>query len=194
MAAGYCLGPLFLQPPQRRQKTLLLLGLMCIGLFLMLRLGNFYGDPKPWLPQKNWAFTLFAVLNCAKYPPSLLYLLMTLGLMFACLALLEWRKMQRFGIPLIVFGKTPLFFYVIHLPLIHGAALADSSIRGLPVDWLFTGSARSPIPSVPASGYGYDLAAVYAIWLALLMLLYPICAAFVRIKRRHRQLPWLKYL
>ncbi len=194
MAAGYSLGPLMLQPAQRRQTVMLVLGLLCLGLFLLLRLSNLYGDPKPWAPQKNWAFTLFSVLNCKKYPPSLLYLLMTLGLMFVCLAVFEWHKIQQYMAPLINFGKAPLFFYVIHLPFIHGAALAAAYFRGLPVDWLFAGSSRSLFPSIPAPEYGYDLATVYVIWLTLLVLLYPLCCFFIGLKRRYPQLPWLKYI
>ncbi|MGR9087249.1 MAG: DUF1624 domain-containing protein [Gammaproteobacteria bacterium] len=194
MAAGYCLAPIFLQPPKRRQSALLLLGLASIGAFLLLRLGNFYGDPKPWQPQYSPAFTVFSVLNCTKYPPSLLYLLMTLGMMFIGLALFDRFSTPRRADPLLNFGKAPLFFYMIHLPLIHGAALVSTLVKGLPVDWLIDGSGRSTIPSVPSPEYGFDLPVIYAIWLALLLLLYPLCLAFVQIKRKHRHLPWLQYL
>jgi uncharacterized membrane protein len=194
MAAGYCFGPVFLLPEQRRRRALLLTGGLCAVVFLLLRLTNLYGDPKPWMPQKNWVFTVLSVLNCIKYPPSLLYLLMTLGMMFVCLALFDKDKVQRMGRPLIVFGKSPLFFYLIHLPLIHGAMLAATWLRGLPVDWLATGSGRSPLPKLPAPEFGYSLPAVYAFWLALLVLLYPVSYGIVEIKRKYRHISWLAYL
>lgn len=194
MAAGYGLGALFLQPEQRRRRALMLMGVLCLGLFLLLRLTNLYGDPKPWTLQKDWVFTILSVLNCTKYPPSLLYLLMTLGMMFICLVLFDKDKVQKLGRPLIVFGKAPLFFYLIHLPLIHGAMLAVTRFRGLPVDWLVSGTARSLLPKIPSPEFGYSLPAVYAFWLALLLLLYPVCYGFVEIKRKYRHVSWLTYL
>jgi uncharacterized membrane protein len=193
MAAGYCFGPVFLPEEARRRRSLLLLGGLCLGLFLLLRLSNLYGDPKPWTSQKDWVFTLLSVLNCTKYPPSLLYLLMTLGMMFLCLVVFDKGKIQRMGRPLIVFGKAPLFFYLIHLPLIHGAMLAATRLRGLPAEWLI-GSARAPFPKLPAPEFGFSLPAVYAIWLGLLLLLYPVCYGFVEIKRKFRHIVWLTYL
>jgi uncharacterized membrane protein len=178
MVAGYCAGPLFLQPVETRQTRLALMGIAAITLFLILRMTNTYGDPQPWLPQKNGMMTVFSVLNCEKYPPSLLYLLMTLGLMFLALALFEWKKTHRFGFLLIGFGKAPLLFYLVHILLIHGAAYAITLYRGLPADWLVSGSAKMPFPEIPAPGYGFDLAIVYAIWLVLLVALYPLCSAY----------------
>jgi len=194
MAAGYWLGPVFFKAPRPRKTILLLLGFGFITAFVILRLNNIYGDPKPWLPQKDSLFTLFAVLNCEKYPPSLLYLLMTLGLVFLGLALFEWNKLHRYCRPLITLGRVPLFFYLIHIPLIHGAALAFVQLRGLPIDWLFRGSGRLPFPTMPTSEYGYDLTTVYGIWLLLLTLLYPACYAYAWFKQRHREIQWLTYI
>jgi hypothetical protein len=87
-----------------------------------------------------------------------------------------------------------LFFYLIHLPLIHGAALAFAQLRGLPVDWLFRGSGLLPFPTMPTSEYGYDLTMVYGVWLVLLILLYPACYAYAWFKQRHREIQWLTYL
>ena len=192
MAAGYCLGPVFLE--QNRHTILFRLGLFCLALFLVLRLGNLYGDPHPWAPQKNGLFTLFSMLNFEKYPPSLLYLLVTLGLMFIGLALFESLKLQIIRQPLLIVGKAPLFFYLLHIYLIHGAALAVTHYRGLPVDWLLTGSAGTPYPAIPSPEYGYDLPTVYGVWLALLVLLYPFCNFFVQIKRQYPHIVWLSYL
>lgn len=192
MTAGYCLGPVFLE--HNRRTILFWLGLFCLALFLLLRLGNLYGDPHPWTPQKGGLFSLFALINVEKYPPSLLYLLLTLGLMFIGLAQFEGFKLQFIRQPLLIVGKVPLFFYLLHIYLIHGAALAAAHCRGLPVDWLLMGSADHPFPEVPAAEYGYDLWVVYGVWLVLLVLLYPFCHVFARIKERHRQIVWLSYL
>ena len=194
MAAGYCLGPLFLQAIRRSQTVLWLLGFLCIMMFLFLRLGNIYGDPRPWVRQNDLAFTVFAILNCQKYPPSLLYLLMTLGIMFVGLAMFEGRWAQRFGKPLITIGKAPLFFYLLHIFLIHGAALSVTHLRGLPVDWLLNGSPSVPFPKMPSPDFGFDLPVVYIVWLALVVLLYPLCYGFVLIKRRYGHIGWLSYL
>ncbi|MGZ8237950.1 MAG: hypothetical protein ACXWTY_08785 [Methylobacter sp.] len=160
------------------KNPIVALGIRFLMAFLILRLNNIYGDPRPWLPQKNLLFTIFAVLNCEKYPPSLLYLLMTLGPALLGLVLFEWNKLHRFCRPLITLGRVPLFFYLIHLALIHGAALALTQFRGLPIDWLFRGSGRLPFPTMPASEYGYDLTTVYGVWLVLLILLHPLCYAY----------------
>ena len=154
------------------------MGIAAIMVFLVLRMTNTYGDPQPWLPQKNGMLTVFSVLNCEKYPPSLLYLLMTLGLMFLATALFECKKTHRFGFLLIGFGKAPLLFYLVHILLIHGAAYVIALSRGLPGDWLVRGSAKMPFPMIPAPEYGFELTTVYAIWLVLLVALYPICSAY----------------
>jgi len=194
IAAGFWLGPVFFQAPRPRKTILLLLGFGFIMAFLFLRLSNIYGDLRPWSPQKDSLFTLFAVLNCEKYPPSLLYLLMTLGPVLLGLALCEWNNLHRFFGPLITLGRVPLFFYLVHIPLIHGAALALTLFRGLPIDWLFRGSGRLPFPTMPTSEYGYDLMTVYGVWLVLLILLYPVCYAYARFKQQHREIRWLTYI
>ncbi len=194
MAAGYFIGPVFLQTKRHREATLLTLGFVCVVAFLFLRLNNIYGDPRPWLPQKDSLFTFFAVLNCEKYPPSLLYLLITLGLMFFLLTLFEWNRLHRFGRPLIIFGRVPLFFYIIHFFLVHSAALAVAWFRGLPTDWLFQGFGLPPFTVLRGPESGYDLATVYGVVIALLVILYPICYAYAQLKQRHREIRWLSYL
>ena len=134
------------------------------------------------------------MVNFEKYPPSLLYLLVTLGLMFIGLSLFESLKLQIIRQPLLTVGKAPLFFYLLHIYLIHGAALAVTYYRGMTVDWLLTGSSRVPFPEIPSPEYGYDLPVVYGVWLAVLALLYPFCHIFVRIKRQYPHIVWLSYL
>jgi uncharacterized membrane protein len=184
MVLGYVAAPLFLQSKENRQRQLVLIGAIAILLFLLLRITNTYGDPNPWLPQQNGLMTLFSILNCNKYPPSLLYLLMTLGLMFILLALFEAPRMHGFGFLLINFGKAPLLFYIIHILLIHAAAYIITDYRGFSTDWLVSGSAQEPFPKIPAPEYGFDLVTVYMIWLVLIVILYPLCTAYIRIKSR----------
>lgn len=190
MLAGYWCGPYFLRSPAARQTLFFRSGLALFGLFLLLRLGNLYGDPKPWHPWPHPWQTVFAVLDCRKYPPSLLYLLMTLGLMLLLLAGFESRQSSPLRRPLRLFGQTPLFFYLLHLPLLHGAALAVARFRGLPAAWLLSGD----FPTVPTPEYGFSLPAVYGFWLAFLFVLHPVCQGFADYKYRHPEFEWLRYL
>jgi len=185
MAAGYCFGPLFLETPKFRLSVVLgLVGAMLV-LFLVLRLFNLYGDSSLWSTQKDSLTTFFSFINVSKYPPSLLYLLITLSVMFLLLLLFEWVKVPWFNKPLLIFGKTPLFFYVLHIPLIHGAMALILQIRGLPNDWLFEGSITKPFPEVPVPEYGYDLSTVYFFWLLVVCLLFPLCNVFSSYKRNY---------
>jgi uncharacterized membrane protein len=192
MAAGYAAGALFQGDPARRRQTLRRIGLAAIALFLVLRATNLYGDPHPWSAQADLMRTVFSFLNCDKYPPSLLYLLMTLGPAFVVLSYLSDypRPMLR---PLRVFGRVPLFYYMLHIVLLHAIAafLAIRQFGSAP--WMFSG-----IPSLfPGSefdpAWGYDLRGVYLAWVAIVALLYPACAWFARVKERRKD-PWLSYL
>jgi uncharacterized membrane protein len=175
MAVGYGFGALFTQPPTVRRRWLLGLGAaLCLG-FLLLRASNRYGDPDPWSERQTPLFTALSFLNCHKYPPSLLFLMMTLGPAFLLLAGLETAP-HMLGRPLLTFGRVPMFFYLIHLPLIH--ALQRCGRAFLSAEW------QPP---------GYGLPLVYAIWLGVLLLLYPPCRWFAGVKQRHRT-AWLSYL
>jgi uncharacterized membrane protein len=186
MAAGYGVGPLFLQPVQIRQKRLAVMGIVALMLFLLLRISNAYGDPLPWVQRKDWMFTVFSIMNCQKYPPSLLYLLITLGFMFIGLAMFECTKLQRLGVLLPEFGQAPLLFYLVHILLIHGTAYVMAEYRGLSTDWLVSGSSKTPFPEIPAPEYGYSLMVVYEIWLFLIAVLYAICSAYNNSKIKQR--------
>jgi len=169
MAAGYAFGSMFRWEATRRRRTILRLGLVLTALFFVLRAANVYGDPSPWSAQKNPLYTFFSFINCTKYPPSLLYLLMTLGPALIILACLE-RETPRFLQPVLVFGRVPLFYYLLHLPLIHGLAVL-----------------------VRQGGPGYNLPVVYAVWISVIGVLYPVCRWFANVKRRRRE-AWLSYL
>jgi uncharacterized membrane protein len=191
MALGYALAPILLLVPDRRRRWLLLLGIgLTIG-FVVLRGMNIYGDPVQWSARSTAIMTALSFLNTDKYPPSLLYLLMTLEP--ACLLLAAFDRLKsanRFAQFFRTFGQVPLFYYVIHLMLIHAIAVVFSLARYGDARWLF-GTAwmfRSGLPR----GYGYDLAVVYGIWLLVIVILYPICWWYARVKQRNRG-SWLRY-
>jgi uncharacterized membrane protein len=183
MAAGYGLGALLCRPTAVRRAGLLGIGaVLCLG-FLVPRAANGYGDPDPWSERPDPWFTMLSFLNCHKYPPSLLFLLMTLG---PALLLLAWFERAP-HLPdrlLLVFGRVPLFFYVIHIPLVHALARVAALARYGPA--VFAAEQLPP-------DYGYRLPVVYGVWLAVVLALYPLCRWFAGVKRRHRA-AWLSYL
>jgi uncharacterized membrane protein len=193
MAAGYAYGAVVKLDRARRRRRTLWLGISLCAAFVVIRATNIYGDPFPWSRQQSLLFTVFSFIKCEKYPPSLLYLLMTLGPSFVVLALLD-RDLGKFWRPFIVFGRVPLFFYIVHIFLIHAIALLISYLRyggasGLFVGPLFHGEARPLYPP----DYGFGLAGVYAVWLLVVIALYPLCHWFAELKQRRRG-GWLSYL
>lgn len=180
MATGYCFGLIFRYPEQQRNRQLYLIGGSAIVLFILLRSINNYGDPSPWQAGDNIWRTILSFVNCTKYPPSLLYLLMTLGIAITLLPMLEKLKgpMSRF---FLVFGRVPLFYYVLHLYVIHGTAI----IAG----YLLKGDGAASVFSHP----GYTLVSVYLFWIFVIGVLYLPCRWFMRIKQTHKQW-WLSYL
>jgi len=185
MAAGYCLGPLFLWEPERRQRFLLGLGIGLTAAFILVRALNIYGDPVPWSPQSSALMTLCSFLKCMKYPPSLDFLLMTLGPAIAAMGLLDRVRLSTAN-PLLIFGRVPLFYFVIHLFVIHGLAMLLAfgryGVAGLQL--------LTTLPSVSTSGskfppdYGFSLWAVYAAWIAVVAVMYPACRWFAGVKQR----------
>ena len=193
MAAGCGFGSLLLRESVERRKWLFGLGALFAGLFVLLRALNVYGDPDPWSPQRNTLYTLFSFLNCHKYPPSLLYLLMTLGPALLALAVLD-RGTPRWLKPVLVFGRVPLFYYLVHLPVIHGLAVLASYLRYGQANWWFANPSEGPnAPGLRPSDYGYSLPIVYLVWLGVVLALYPVCRWFAEVKR-HRRERWLSYL
>ena len=178
MAAGYLLGPLMQREGDARQRLLLRLGAAITLGFIVLRATNLYGDPAPWTVQETWLSTLLSFLNCEKYPPSLLYLMMTLGPALMLLAAFEHARGASARL-LGTFGRVPFFYYVVHIYLIHGLAVAT----GLAMTGTLT--------STPAIGLG--LPGVYFVWLLVLVLLYPVCRRFARVKDRSTG-RWWSYL
>jgi len=193
MAGGYCFGQVFLLDPQRRQRLLIQTGIALTAGFILLRLVNVYGNPAPWSHQRSALFTVMSFLNCTKYPPSLLFLLMTMGPALIALGCLEHVRLRDWN-PLLVFGRVPLFYYLVHLYLIHTIALALAYLRYGNGSFLFNpvptmGRPQQPFPS----DYGYALWAVYLLWFLVVALSYPVCLWYARLKQRRRDW-WLSYL
>jgi uncharacterized membrane protein len=192
MAAGYGFGSLLLLEPRVRQRELLGLGAALMVTFVLLRAVNLYGDPHPWSAQTRGSeFTLFSFLNCTKYPASLLYLLMTLGPAIFALGLFD-RPLGPLARPIITFGRVPLFFYLLHIPLIHGVAVLCDYLR---FGWSpqATDGPWAVQPDLVPSDYGISLPMVYLVWVGVLLVLYWPCKWFAEVKRRRRD-AWLSYL
>jgi uncharacterized membrane protein len=186
MALGYGLGEVVLRSDRRRLLFNLGLG-VTLG-FLALRAINVYGDPEPWSEQKDPLFTVMSFLNCEKYPPSLAYLLMTLGpLLFVLAAFDRFRLPRPIESPLEVFGRVPLFFYVVHLYLLRFVAAGFAYAR-------FGVSAFMPPPDGHAGSPEYPLWGAYLAWIAALAILYPLCRAFGKLKQRHARSWWASYV
>ena len=193
MAAGFCFGEVYRLPPERRRRLLPRLGLALTAAFVLLRALNLYGDPRPWAAQDRPLYTLLSFLNTTKYPASLLFLLMTLAPAIVFLGLVDgMRRGDRD--PILVFGRVPLFYFVLHIPLIHLLAVGLTALRyggGAPFVWLAPPTLGTPRELFPAD-YGWDLWVVYAVWAVALVLAYPLCRWFAERKRRRRAW-WLSY-
>ena len=192
MAVGYTFGALYKLDAQQRRRWLLIIGGSATLLFIIIRGINIYGDPAPWSQQKNILFTVLSFINTSKYPPSLLFLLMTLGPAILSLALFETASsgggVRKF---FVTFGRVPLFFYVLQWFTAHAISILLHAAFGKPVAWLFWSPLR--IFSAPPRGMGFNLAVVYLAWIAGVAMLYPLCKWFAGVKRRRREW-WISYL
>src|SRR5262249_25964956 len=177
MAAGYAFGPVLRLDATLRQPLLLSLGLTVTAAFFVLRAANGYGDPAAWTSQTGPLATALSFLNCEKYPPSLLYLMMTLGPALIVLALAESARGPLVA-RIVVYGRVPFFFYVAPLFLIHALAVVFSSATTGETAWLFGFPPHKP------AGYGLSLPGVYTAWLLVLVALYPLCRWFAALKQR----------
>jgi uncharacterized membrane protein len=195
MALGFCLGSLFLQERAVRRRYLTVMGATAVLGFIVLRTLNRYGDPLPWAAQGSPAYTAMAFLNTIKYPPSLDFLLMTLGPALLALAWLDRPGLNPSN-PLVVFGRVPLFFFVAHFYAAHAAAalLALAQYGTGALAFIF-----HPVPSMGAPAelypeqFGYDLWVAYLVWALVVLALYPVCRWFAAIKAKRRDW-WLSYL
>lgn len=193
MPLGYYFGQLFRKDisAEFRVKRLMQLGILCTLAFLVLRLLNVYGDPVPWSDQPSLSGTVMSFFNVSKYPPSLLYLLVTLGPSFIFLAIAEkWQG--SFSQKLITIGRVPMFYYVIHLYLIHFLALIAAVLNGYQASSMVVDRFVTLEPNL--QGYGFSLGVVYLVWIAVVLILYPICSRYQVYKQNNRDKWWLHYL
>jgi uncharacterized membrane protein len=198
MSAGYAFGQIYLLERERRRKLLTILGSVLIAAFLLLRLTNVYGNPAvgqggvsqgDFHLQPTLEKTVILLLDVEKYPPSLQLLLMTLGPSFLLLAWLDKTDVPRGLGPLLTFGRVPMFFYILHLYVIHLLAVAVSALQHQPVGWLFHGAFLAGSPD----GYGYNLPFIYLMWITAVAILYLPCRWFAALKQRRKDW-WLSYL
>ncbi|HET7456463.1 MAG TPA: hypothetical protein VFJ74_02345, partial [Gemmatimonadaceae bacterium] len=178
---------------ERRRAFLLRLGVALVAAFVVLRAANVYGDPLPWSRQATAAFTALSFINTNKYPPSLLFLLMTLGPALLFLRAVDGRTPTALR-PALVVGKVPLFYYLLHVPLIHLLAVVACLARFGDVSPMFQSPTLDRFPVTQPPGWPLPLPAVWAIWALVVILLYPLCRWYAEVKRRNGDAWWLSYL
>ena len=195
MAAGFAAAEIYQWPPARRVRALRVAGTCSIAGFVAVRALNSYGDPSPWLTQPTAAFTVLSFLNTTKYPPSLSFLLMTLGPALWLLAGLERARLTSRH-PFVVFGRVPFAYYVTHFWILHAVASTAAFARYGSASFQFLwqplpsmGSARGMFPA----DLGLSLGEVYVAWMLLVVSLYPACVWLAGVKARRRDW-WLSYL
>jgi len=188
MALGFALGGVYRLEPAQRRRTLAWLGAGCVAAFLALRPWNAYGDPAPWSFQATPLRTVLSFVNTTKYPPSLLYLLMTLGPGLLLLAWRDGRAANLLDRALITLGRVPMFFYLLQWPVAHGLAVLFHALAGKP--WRSAVHLARPLPPQ----MGFSLAVVYLAWALGLVLLFPLCRWYAGFKQRHPKGWWWAYL
>lgn len=191
-ALGYGLAPLFTGDAARRRAILARAGVTMIVAFFVMRAINVYGDPSPWSVQHSPLFTILSFLNTTKYPPSLLFLLMTLGPLFLFLRAIDDGVPRALG-HVAVLGRVPLFYFVLHIVLIHVLAVIVCYARYGEVHWMFESPTLADFPFTQPPGWPLSLPYIYAIWWAVVLMLWPLCRWFAEVKR-HRRDWWLGYL
>ena len=190
MAIGYALGEIFRWPQADRRRALLLGGVTCLGLFVLLRSPNLYGDPLQWVASGDVTRSLMSFLALTKHPLSLLMTLSTLGVGLIWLGIV--RSERPLWRPLIVIGRAPMFFYLVHVPIIHALALGYSlTVFGV-TDWLLTSPFDRGVEDVVPAGWGFGLPGVYAWWIVVMCLTYPLCKWFAEVKSQSKS-AWFSY-
>ncbi len=187
---GFASGNFFELKDKKRKSLFIKIGMGALFLFIVIRYFNFYGDPVQWSPQKSAVFTFLSFMNVAKYPPSLLFCLVTLGIMFIMLALAEGAKNQPLKIAS-VYGKVPLFYFLAHFFLIHLIMLAMMFLQGF--TWAQLDFASGSFGRPKGVQSGVELWVIYLIWIGVVVILYKPCIWFRNYKTEHKQW-WLKYI
>lgn len=190
MIAGYCFATLFNRfEGAVRRRTLMRFGLLVFVFFIFLRITNVYGDSQQWESEGTAMRTLFSFLNTEKYPPSLLYICMTLGPAIFLLGF--WDKARsKLADFISVYGRVPFFYYILHFFLIHLLSMLAFFTRG----HQFSDGINNDLPNFIIAGEGYNLWVVYVVWILVVLSLYPLCAWYDKYKKNHRQHKLLSYL
>jgi hypothetical protein len=174
----------------KRKKTLLQLGAGAVLLFTIIRFINIYGDPAPWSKQHSFIYSLLSFINVTKYPPSLLYALMTIGPGLIFLSMAE-KAPGRAGKFFLVFGRTAMFYYILHVFLIHILATFATTLCGHQwTDMIWD----NLLANDKLVGYGFSLPVVYLVWIIVIAILYPLCKWYDKYKTNHKEKWWLSYL
>ena len=194
MILGYCFGIFFISKftSAQRQKILLRFGLSLIGFFIVLRAINIYGDPYPWTTQTNGFYTFLSFIKVHKYPPSLAYMSVMIGIAILALSFLE-NIQNKITKAFRVFGRTAFFYYILHFYLLHVICMILFFSRGHSLN-----DALQAMQSIPflfsIKGEGYSLGIVYLIWFFVISGLYPLCKWYDSYKTAHKEKWWLSYL
>lgn len=197
MALGFAFGALFQRPVSTRSRAIFGLGAVSLLVFALLRWTNLYGDPGPWKHQASGERTFMSFIDVQKYPPSLLFTLVTLGVSLCLMAAFDaWQNRDKFRPVrsiLSVYGRVPFFYYILHFTTIHLAALLTTAALGLDWRWWLKLSPAGGIFAGQPAGYGFSLPIVYLLWLAIVALCYFPCRWFAGVKQRNKS-PVLSYL
>jgi uncharacterized membrane protein len=191
-AVGFGLGQVYGWDAERRRRFLLRLGVGVSLVFLLIRALNKYGDPSRWMSQKTVVLTVLSFLNTTKYPPSLLFLLMTLGPAMIFLWAVDRATPQTLR-PALVIGKVPMFYYLLHFALIHVLAVVTCYARYGSAHWMFESPDLAHYPFTPPPDWGFTLPIVYLVWALVVTAMYPLCRWYAGVRQR-RSDPWLSYL
>jgi uncharacterized membrane protein len=187
MSLGYALADIYRWEAPRRRRFLVRVGALATAAFVAIRYVNGYGDPIPWSPMPTIGLTVASFLNVLKYPPSLDFLLMTLGPILIALALTEGVR-GRVADWLMVYGRVPLFYYIVHIFVAHAVAVVLALVQGGELR-------RIPVVTDPGSipaWYGVSLAGVYVAWAFVVALMYLPCRWYAGLKARRNDW-WLRY-
>lgn len=194
IALGYCFGNLYSPSftAEKRKKWLLIIGLSAIGLFILIRFINIYGDPSHWSSQPSAFFTFLSFIKATKYPPSLLYILMTLGPAILFLAFTESARGAVSRI-ISIYGRVPMFYYLIHIYLVHFLTII-ASVLFTNFSWKLWILKEPLWFTQTLKGYGFSLSVVWLVWIGIVIALFPLCKWYDRYKQSHKEKWWLSYL
>lgn len=189
MLTGFAAGKLFELPGTRRKSAFLKIGLTSLILFIIIRAINIYGDSSPWASQKNGLYTFLSFINVTKYPPSLVFCLVTLGVMFLILSVVEGVE-NKFSRIATVYGRVPLFYFLVHWYILHPVMFGIVFLQGYKSPDLLFGFNLGR----PRGASGVNLWFIYLIWILVVIMLYPLCKWYGKYKEDHKEKKWLRYL